>query len=96
MNNIEPLAASVPYVLAHGNHEAGQQFAHSTERFRHMPTNDPEPVWTQNGHAPNNWFYSFDAGLIHYVVIMTPLYDVGQYMNASAPSPNCENSRLEL
>lgn len=73
--NIEQLAAYVPYMVSIGNHEnEGVGLAHFTERFRLMPTNSGTQVKTQNGHAPNNWYFSWDDGLVHYVAISTELY----------------------
>ena len=57
-----------------GNHEnAAESLAQYTERFRHMPSNTGMIV-SSNGVAPNNWFYSWDAGLVHYIAISTETY----------------------
>ena len=75
--NIEQLAAYTPYMVSIGNHENGAiHLAHYTERFRLMPGNDPATPTqkTSNGVAPNNWWYSWDDGLIHYVAISTEIY----------------------
>ena len=74
MQNMEQVAAQVPYHVAMGNHESFQNYAHYTERFRHMPANGTGAVITDNGQAPNNWFYSYDSGLVHYVAVSTELY----------------------
>ena len=60
--------------VAMGNHESYQNYAHYTERFRHMPANGTGTVVTENGLAPNNWWYSWDAGLVHYVSVSTEIY----------------------
>ena len=40
-----------------GNHEKAYQFSHYTERFRNMPVSDwAEPIRSDNGPAPNNWW----------------------------------------
>lgn len=73
--NIEQIAAYVPYMVSIGNHEnSGIGLAHFTESFRLMPVNSGAQVKTQNGQAPNNWYYSWDDGLVHYVAISTELY----------------------
>ena len=75
--NIEQLAAYMPYMVSIGNHENSRQDrSHYTERFRLMPANDPATPTqrTLNGAAPNNWWYSWDDGLIHYVAISTEVY----------------------
>lgn len=73
MEEMEPIAASVPFMVAPGNHETHDVFSHYSERFRNMPTTTGT-VLTRNGVAPNNWFYSFDVGLVHFVVISTEIY----------------------
>lgn len=43
---------------------------HYTERFRNMPSKTGS-VLTVNGKAPNNWYYSWDAGQVHYIALTT-------------------------
>ncbi|KAG7391170.1 Serine/threonine-protein phosphatase cpped1 [Phytophthora pseudosyringae] len=84
MQQIEPFAASVPFMVCPGNHEQHNTFSHYSERFRLMPSNENEGVQTVHigGHSkeaepqevPNNWFYSFDVGLVHFTVISTEIY----------------------
>lgn len=50
---------------------AAQSFAHYTERFRLLPNPMNDTVVTDNGEAPNNWFYSHDYGNVHFVSIST-------------------------
>lgn len=70
MEEIQNMSASVPYMVDPGNHEQGFMFAHYTELFRAMPSNEAVPtVVTANGAAPNNWFYSFNVGLLHIVAL---------------------------
>lgn len=73
MEEIEPIAATVPFMVAPGNHEAHGVFSHYTERFRLMPSNTGTVV-SDNGVAPNNWFYSFNVGLVHFVFFSTEIY----------------------
>ncbi|GAB9465746.1 Calcineurin-like phosphoesterase [Globisporangium polare] len=73
MEEIEPIAAAVPFMVAPGNHETHDFFSHYTERFRLMPSNTGS-VHSGNGEAPNNWFYSFNAGLVHFVFYSTEVY----------------------
>jgi len=71
MRNIEQVAAYVPYMVSIGNHEdAPLNLAHYTERFRNMPSKTGS-VLTVNGKAPNNWYYSWDAGQVHYIALTT-------------------------
>jgi hypothetical protein len=39
-----------------------------------MPVSDGT-IWTANGEAPNNWWYSFNIGPAHIVAISTEIYD---------------------
>ena len=74
MRNIEPIAAQVPYMVSVGNHEnSPEALAQYTERFRHVPSNSGT-IASTNGISENNWWYSWDAGLVHYVAISTELY----------------------
>lgn len=73
--NIEQVAAYVPYMVSIGNHEDGEpHLSHYTERFRNQPANSGKSVQTHNGKAPNNMYFSWDDGLVHYVAISTELY----------------------
>eukprot|EP00400_MALV-I_sp_L67-5_P000994 gene994-532_t len=73
MNEIQNMSALVPYHTDVGNHEAPNNFAHYTEYFANMPIDlhSHEYVTTDNGVAPNNWFYSHNLGLIHSVSVNT-------------------------
>ena len=75
MRNIEPLATKAPYMVCVGNHENGDNaIAQYTERFRYMPTasSGSGTISTHNTqNSPNNWFFSWDAGLVHYVAMST-------------------------
>jgi hypothetical protein len=73
MQEIEPIAATVPFMVCPGNHEMHDVFSHYTERFRLMPSNTGV-VHSANGEAPNNWFFSYDVGLVHFTVISTEIY----------------------
>ena len=55
-----------------GNHEAANDYAHYTEFFRNMPTLTGS-VTTDNGVAPNNWYYSHNVGLVHFVALSTEI-----------------------
>ena len=77
--NMEQIAAKVPFMVSVGNHENGATaLAHFTERFRLMPSNSGSTQSTQ-GIAPNNWFYSWDEGLVHYAAVSTEIYFASTY-----------------
>ncbi|OQR96640.1 calcineurin-like phosphoesterase [Achlya hypogyna] len=73
MTEIEPIAAAVPFMVAMGNHEVKQHFSHYTHRFQLMPAN-ARAVTIQGIPRRNNWFYSYNVGLVHFVVINTEVY----------------------
>ncbi|KAG1700197.1 hypothetical protein DVH05_012005 [Phytophthora capsici] len=84
MQEIEPIAASVPFMVCPGNHETHNVFSHYSQRFRLMPSNEHKGVQTvhvggrskdaEPKEVPNNWFYSFDVGLVHFAIISTEIY----------------------
>mmetsp|Transcript_43326 Transcript_43326/g.102951 ORF Transcript_43326/g.102951 Transcript_43326/m.102951 type:complete len:460 (-) Transcript_43326:6-1385(-) len=74
LNNIEPVASQVAYMVAAGNHEANDGFNQYTQRFRNMPANSGTIFREEFGEAPNSWWYSFNAGLVHFVAISTEVF----------------------
>ncbi|CEG41438.1 iron zinc purple acid phosphatase-like [Plasmopara halstedii] len=84
MQELEPIAASVPFMVCPGNHEMHNMFSHYSHRFRLMPNNENEGLQTVHvggrsknaklEEVPNNWFYSFDVGLVHFAIISTEIY----------------------
>eukprot|EP01061_Rhynchopus_euleeides_P018630 TRINITY_DN307_c0_g1_i8.p1 TRINITY_DN307_c0_g1~~TRINITY_DN307_c0_g1_i8.p1 ORF type:complete len:446 (+),score=187.28 TRINITY_DN307_c0_g1_i8:80-1339(+) len=77
MENIEQVAARVPYMVSHGNHEdAPEALAHYIERFRSQPVNsEPSKYLTINGEGPNTMYFSWDYGMVHYVSFSTELWE---------------------
>ena len=64
----------VTQMVSVGNHEnSPEALAQYTERFRHMPSSTGT-IASTNGVSANNWWYSWDSGLVHYVAISTELY----------------------
>lgn len=75
MEEIQNFTAYVPLHVNFGNHEVRYDYAHATEFFRNMPSNqDHTTVVTFNGEAPNNWFYSWNYGLVHFITILSEIY----------------------
>ena len=76
--NIEQIAATTPYMVSHGNHEDGDSdLAQYLERFRHVshPQNAVPPTYVAaNGEVANTLYFSWDAGLVHYVALSTELW----------------------
>ena len=78
MNEIQDMAAYVPFMVNHGNHESAFRFAHYTEFFRNQPSNDIDlTVVTDMGVAPNNWYFSWNIGLVHFVTLSSEVYFLG-------------------
>jgi acid phosphatase type 7 len=76
MRNIEQLSAYVPYMTSVGNHEDGATaLAHYLERFRHMPSNSGTVKVNnvENNETVNTLFYSWNAGMVHYVAMSTEI-----------------------
>lgn len=62
---IEPVSANYAYMTLPGNHEGHQNFTHYKERF-YMPVNE--------ANNATNYFYSFDMGPAHFVMMNTEAY----------------------
>lgn len=74
MRDLEPIAATTPYMVSLGNHESSANFNHYTQRFRNMPSNSGTINFPEFGEVPNNWWYSWDHGLVHFVAVSTEVY----------------------
>lgn len=68
LESIETLTSSIPYMLCAGNHERAENFSHYTNRFLGLLE-----AGKVSGSNSNRW-YSFNAGLIHFVAIDTEVY----------------------
>mmetsp|Transcript_28668 Transcript_28668/g.28321 ORF Transcript_28668/g.28321 Transcript_28668/m.28321 type:complete len:233 (+) Transcript_28668:107-805(+) len=64
-NMIQPLAASYAYMAIIGNHEGFNNSTHFRTRFK-MPVNQD--------NQGTGYFYSFNIGSVHWVVISTEVY----------------------
>jgi len=60
MNDIQSIAAYVPYMTCPGNHESAYNFSNYINRFS-MPAND-------------NLYFSFNVANIHFVSFSTEIY----------------------
>ncbi|KAJ9469708.1 putative inactive purple acid phosphatase 1 [Diplonema papillatum] len=76
MQNIEQVAAYIPYMVSHGNHEDDEEnLAYFVEHFRSQPTNSvPATFRTANGVSKNNLYFSWDFGLVHYISFSSELF----------------------
>lgn len=68
MREIEPIAARVPYQTSVGNHENADNFTHYDKRFTMVNSGG------LNDGQINNFFYSFNAGPVHFIAISTEFY----------------------
>jgi len=81
MKAIEPISSRIQYMVTPGNHEAAYNFSHYSQRFRGQPENTEYPiVWTESGPTPNNWFFSWNNGLVHWISVSTEIYFDFPYM----------------
>jgi hypothetical protein len=74
MQEIEPIAANVPYQVCVGNHEDKKNFTHYLNRFTMIDAH--------TGHI-NNHYYSFDLGTAHFIMFSTELYFWPEYFTQS-------------
>ena len=75
MEQIEPVASQVAYMVAPGNHEAHNNFSHYINRFS-MPMKDQS----------HNLYYSFDIGETTAACLMLLFFLVyGRYSNRNIP-----------
>lgn len=79
MRQVSSVYQHKPLMVATGNHEHNDNFVQYTQRFKAQ-----EVYAGANSKSGTSFYYSFDVGLIHYVVINTEVY---KYANQTAKSP---------
>jgi hypothetical protein len=79
MRQVSEIYQHKPLMVAAGNHEHNDNFTQYTQRFKSQ-----EKYAGSNSRSDTSFYYSFDVGLIHYVVINTEVY---KYVNQTASSP---------
>jgi len=75
----QPVYAALPWIVCPGNHEGAYNFQHYTRRWNTDPSNTgvlPDIVGprSESAQQPNNWWFSFDAGNVHFLSIDTELW----------------------
>jgi hypothetical protein len=85
MNDIANYSSKVPYMISHGNHESGYSFAHCTEFFRSQPSDTGTVATGASATSPNNWWFSWNYGLVHFVTISTEVF-FGSYAATLLPA----------
>jgi acid phosphatase type 7 len=73
MQLISRYASRRPYMVAAGNHEAGDNFKQYNARFAGIYS-----ITGQNSASNSNFYYSFNVGSIHYIVVDTEVYKFSQ------------------
>ncbi|CAG7828398.1 unnamed protein product, partial [Allacma fusca] len=68
MDQIQPIAAYIPYMTCPGNHESDHNFTHYKNRFT-MP----------NYKSYESMMYSWNLGPIHFISLSTEFYYFLQY-----------------
>ena len=68
LNDVEPIAASRPYLFTVGNHEKEGNFTHYNHRF------SAQLSLGQHSNSGTGLWYSFNQGLVHYVAINTEVW----------------------
>ena len=69
MNLVSDYAQHIPLMVAPGNHEHGDNFTEYVKRFQ-----GTQAYPGARSGSETNFYYSYDVGLIHYVVINTEVY----------------------
>ena len=77
--SVEPITASVPYMGCEGNHEGGLSFGHYANRFALFAGDNSSGATPANlpgviGGLPNNHWYSYTVGPVHFLVLSTEAY----------------------
>lgn len=72
MNQIQPLAAYVPYMTCLGNHETAYNFSHYTNRFS---------LISDTSNTRQNWWYSWDMSFVHFVAFSSEIYYLQPWAN---------------
>lgn len=73
MNQIQSIAAYIPYMTAVGNHENAYNFSQYVNRFN-MPNSDGKTYGGDNNH-----FYSINIGPVHLISFSTEFYYYTEY-----------------
>jgi hypothetical protein len=74
MNQIEPIAAYIPYMTCPGNHESAYNFSNYVNRFSMPSLNVPGSIGGDNNH-----FYSINIGPVHLISFSTEFYFSVEY-----------------
>jgi hypothetical protein len=73
MNQIQSIAAYIPYMTCVGNHEQLYNFSNYVYRFS-MPSSDGKSIGGDNNH-----FFSINIGPVHLISFSTEFYYFIEY-----------------
>lgn len=88
MTLMTSMSQRYPVMVAEGNHEKGDNFREYNLRFKGI-----EALAGAHCGSNSNHYYSFDEGLVHYVVVSTEVY-VYPDQAANGPSPFTAEEQL--
>lgn len=88
MEMMSPIFKQYPINVGEGNHEKGDNFTEYNLRFKAI-----EKLAGANSGSDSNHYYSFDVGLIHFVMVSTEVY---QYPEQAATGSHPFSSREQL
>jgi len=89
MQLVSNYSSRLPLMVAAGNHEHSDNFTEYVNRFQGTANGAGE-----RSGSRTNFYYSFDTGLIHYIVINTEVYKF-QDETANSPFPFTPDEQLE-
>lgn len=88
MNMMEPITSKFPLMVGEGNHEKSDNFTEYNYRFKSI-----ENLAGKNSKSNSNHFYSFDVGLVHYIMVSTEVYNYPTQAR-DGPSPFTADEQL--
>lgn len=89
MNTMSAITERIPLMVGEGNHESDDNFTEYNRRFRAV-----QSLAGRASHSNSNHYYSFNVGLIHYVMLSTEVYAY-PVEAAAGPSPFTAEQQLD-
>ena len=81
MQTLSQITTEIPYMVGEGNHEKGDNFTEYNIRFKAI-----QSVGGTDSKSNSNHYYSFNIGLIHYIMVSTEVYSYPKQAK-DGPSP---------
>lgn len=89
MDLMQSITQQYPLMVGEGNHERGDNFTEYNQRFKAIET-----LAGKRSGSNSNHYYSFNVGLIHYIMISTEVYSYPTEA-AVGPSPFTAQEQLD-